>query len=61
MRRYGRYERIEYLISQYKVTEDIQFARQAIKLRSMITHPYRLLVKLGEEIQGNLHTTRLFL
>ncbi|SOD17761.1 hypothetical protein [Pedobacter xixiisoli] len=46
--RYGRFNRMQSLISQYGWTGDIELARQANKLRERMTKPYRVLAKVED-------------
>ena len=50
--RFGRYWRIQELISRFHATGDYDLLRRANKLRAQLTKPYRVLVKLkGEAIE----------
>lgn len=44
--RYGRYYKMNQLLELYRTTGLIDYARQAQRLRSVITKPYRVLVKI---------------
>lgn len=45
--RFGRYLRIDKLITRYQATGEEALILQAMKLRANITRPYRILVRLG--------------
>ena len=49
LKRYGRYHRFLQLLSHYRITNDLETARQAAQLRSNMTKPYRILVRCGNE------------
>ncbi|MBN8879831.1 MAG: hypothetical protein J0I32_19965 [Sphingobacteriales bacterium] len=46
--RYGRYQRMEKLLTQYRETGNLDLAQKATQLRRRMTKPYTVLVRLKE-------------
>ncbi|WP_316787752.1 hypothetical protein [Pedobacter frigoris] len=47
--RYGRFRRIEKLLSEFRLTGDHDAIRKAIRLRKHLVHPYRVQFRIGKD------------
>lgn len=48
--RFGRYNRMQQLLTQYHLTGNIDFAIRAQKLRNLMTKPYRVMLIIGNTV-----------